>query len=654
MRFDEIAQWSIDKTFKQLSTTKNGLSEREVKSRQKKYGYNSISQHQLTILHLLIKQLKFPFIYLLFFAASISFLLGNIVEGWMLIFFVVFNKLLGFYQEYQSDQILRALEKYLEVTSKVRRDGQEVVVASKFLVPGDIVILEPGDLISADIRFIKTNNVTVDESSLTGESTPVAKDTTIISNTSLKVYQADNIGFSGTLIVSGKAEGIVFAIGDNTQFGAVSRLAMQEKKSSNFAQEMKQFSILILYAVAATLIIIFILNFLIKGNKESILDFFIFSVALAVAITPEALPLIVTFSLARGARQLANNKVIVKRLAAIEDLGSVQLLCTDKTGTLTENVLELAEILSNDDNFLLFANVVSSGVKDKRGKLLNPFEHALQAVLSQELANKMSQITKLFEVPFEPERLRATAIIQMDNQRFVVCRGAYEAIKPLCSAMRPEINEQWVTEYGLQGKRVLAVAIKKLDQHTNIEDEARNEQHLTMIGLVSFIDPIKKDVIAAINKAKKLGVNIKILTGDAPEVALAIGKQIGLITDDKQMITGQQFDKTPNAKKVAVISQESIFARVTPVQKFAIIQLLQKENFVVGYLGDGINDAPALNIADVGIVVKGASDIARQAADIVILQKSLYIIIQGIYFGRTIFTNIVKYIKISLSSRIVN
>lgn len=623
-------------------TSVNGLTETEALLRLEKFGKNELKNREIHWYDIFFRQFSSPFIFLLIFASILAIFLGEAIDGMMILIFVLLNALLGFYQEFHSEQSLKILRRYISPKSRVVREGIEKQIDSSNIVTGDIVLLNPGDKIPADVQFIGTNDLVIDESILTGESAPVKK-----------AGLDQNLGFSGTTVVSGKGTGVVIRVGGQTSLGKISHLTIETKHVSSFEKGISQFSSFILRLIIVTLIFVFIANILIKGPQTDIVRLIIFSIALAVSVIPEALPVVTTFSLSHGALKLAKNKVIVKRLAAIEDLGSVEILCSDKTGTLTENKLSIKGIYPNKEQVLLYAALASSHPKENGNKI-----DAFDAAIWEKLPDKESRIIKNFkkisEAPFDPKRKRNSVLVKDKNEYLLIVRGAPEEIIKISDFLKRKIPPELLVHLknaGNQGNRVLAVGIKKLKELK--VDIVNEEKNLEFQGLLSFIDPVKPTAFEAIKKAEKLGVDIRILTGDSREVATAVAYNVGLIKNKNEVITGDEFMSQTPVNQADSIEKYQIFARVTPEQKYKIIQLLQKKH-EVGFLGEGINDAPALKIANVAIVVDSAADIARDAADIVLLHKSLRVIVEGIKLGRETFANTNKYIKATLSSNFGN
>jgi Mg2+-importing ATPase len=629
-----------------------GLSDQEVKKRQALYGLNEITTKEKTWFDILLRQFKSPFIYLLLAVLVIAFLLGSYCDSLVIFVVVLLNTLVGFYQEYNAAKTLKFLRQYIVSLVHVLRDGKEVEVLSKDLVPGDIVILYPGDIIPADIRLISDQNVMVDESILTGESLPVKKESEPTAQEATEVFKANNIGFWGTTIISGKAKGIIIATGLQTTMGNISQLTIQTERISSFSKQIAQFSLFILRLIFISLIIAFAAQFIVKGSKVNIIELILFASALAVSIIPEALPIITTFALSQGARRLAKKKTIVKRLSAIEDLGNIQVLCTDKTGTLTENVSRVESVFGNNEREIVFyASMVVSFEKENLRKMKG-FNAALFEYLTPEEHTKLDDYKVVAEIPFDPQRRRNVVLVHHDDMYELIDRGSAEEIISRCVGIdesTKKIIEDWIKSEGLKGRRVLGVAKKEVDvKEIKTFDINKEEHDFIFLGLIAFGDPLKKTAINAINKAKLLKIQIKIISGDAQEVCGAVAYQVGLIKDPSDVMLGEEFAKKSDREKLEIVKNYNVFARVSPQQKYEIITYLQQEK-EVGYVGDGINDAPALKIANVALAVQDAAGIACEAADIILLKKSLMVIVDGIEEGRKVFANTLKYIRYTLS-----
>lgn len=630
-----------------------GLSESEAQIRLKNIGPNLITSEQVHWWQVLIRQFTSPFIYLLILASLIAALLGEWTDVVLIALFVFINALLGFYQEYHSERTVYLLKRFVIGHAKALRAGKYEIKEVDKLVPGDIVQVLAGDIIPADLKYISTNKLEVDESLLTGESAPVIK-SDISSITTHGITEAENIGFAGTSVTNGLGIGVVYATGANTYIGQIATLTKETKKISSFEKGLGRFSSFILRTIIITLVLVFLANLFIKGGKISINELLIFSIALAVSVIPEALPVVTTFSLSRGALQLARNKVVVKRLSAIEDLGSVDVLCSDKTGTVTENKLQVEQTFVIAKNLLEYAYLLR-GTGESRFRE-NSFDDAIRKKLTANGfdIHLLSDFNTILEVPFDPATRSNGVILSKTDELLYLLRGAPEVILNHCTHLSQAKQKEilaWFMAQGEDGKRVLAVcAYRQKSKHNQL---AMDRVPFRFIGMISFSDPIKKSAYTAIAKAKNLGITIKLLTGDSKEVSQYVARQTGLIQNSSQVITAAEFETLSIADQHQAIKNCHVFARTSPLEKFAIIKLLQ-EAAVVGFLGEGINDAPGLKISNVGLVVSEASDISREAADIILLKKSLTVIIDGIEEGRRVFANTVKYIKATLASNFGN
>lgn len=650
MKFQDIVEKEKREVLEILKSQETGLTKEEVKKRERIYGFNEIREKEISPFEILFRQFKSAFFYLLILAGILAFFIGEKEEkiNSILIFiFAFFNAVLGFLQEFRAQRALLLLKKYFPPDINVLREGKEKIIDKKFLVPGDIVILEAGDVVPADLRIIEAKNLLVDEAILTGESEPIAKISEKIKKGE-NIFEAKNILFAGTSIVSGRAKGVVISIGKETEIGKIGKLIAKIERPSAYEKEVRDFSKVILRFVILTILFIFLANLLIK-KQQNLGDFLLFCLALLVGIVPEALPVVVGVSLSNGALRLAKRNVLVKRLAAIEDLGNIEILCTDKTGTITENKLGIDEVYSRDEKKCLeFAFLASSGLEKEI--ISNPFDLAIYEK-TKEIVRELKKAKLIFELSFTPQRLRNSVLIERGEKKFLIVRGAPEKIFEL---VKNDLNREELTklvkEKGREGKRVLAVAFKEFEKN---EYSEKDEKDLEFLGLLFFIDPLKKDAKSTLNLARKLGIQIKILTGDSLEVATSIAKEIGLIESEKEAILGKDLEKLSEKEFDEACEKFLVFARVLPETKLKIIKSLQKK-CEVGFIGEGINDAPALKEANVAIAVKGAAEVSKEAADIILLKEDLKTVIEGIRRGRNIFSNIQKYIKATLSSNFGN
>ena len=618
---------SIVKTF--LVDPAFGLKPTEVESRRKEHGLNRLAESKIHPWKIFLRQFKSSFIYLLLGAAVLSFLLGEIIEGWMIVLFILINTSLGFYQEYQSEKTVELLKRYIATKVKVRRDGAVSTIDASDLVPGDIVVIEAGDSIPADIRIIEDMNLTVNEEPLTGESVPVKKESSPLTYAATELYEAKNIGFSGTTIVSGRGLGIVFAIGTRTMLGDIARLAGMATRESKFEQELGKFSKFILYLVVTTLGLIFIANLLIKGWDANIASLAIFSVALAVSVVPEALPVVMTFSLSRGARRLAKNHVVVKRLSSIEDLGSIQVLCTDKTGTLTEGIMKVTIIDTKLETKTLSGLTL---LNTRRTSL----EIAIWEYLTKELKldpqKTIDRARILYEEAFESEKKYAMAVVLADRHKESYIIGAPEVIIGFCSmtsGQKAEITKKF-TQLAESGLRVVGLIHKT-------KGDLKNKTGFSWLALVGVTDPVRIGVKESIQKAQDAHIKIKIVTGDFLPTAISVAEKIGLTVGKKNTMEGKDLEKISVQRLKEIIDDIVIFARVSPHHKLKIIEALQANGETVAMMGDGVNDAPALTQANAGVAIGAGTDVAVEAGDIVLTQSNPQHIVRLIILSRKVY-----------------
>lgn len=649
--YASVATKKLSEIYLDFNSGVDGLTESDAREHLKKYGSNKISIKEVKWWQLLIRQFASPFVYILIFASLLALYLGETIDSIFIASFVLIGAVLGFIQEYNSQKSVELLKKFLVDHVKVLRGRTEIIIPSENLVPGDICILEPGNIIPADIRFVRADNLLVDESILTGESLSVAKVSTLLEEGKISgLHDAINMGFSGTTVVQGKGHGIVTATGSNTEIGSITKLTAQSEGVSTFEKGISKLSGWILKIILATLALLLIVNFLVKkaDNRTSFADVILFSIALAVSVIPETLPVVAALSFSKGSLALAKKHVVVKRLSAVEDLGSIEVLCTDKTGTITENKMSVSAFHADDEKFCLLCGVLASS--SEKGS--SSFDVALISKLGTD--ENTDEWKKINELPFDPERKRNSVLVSLANENKLIVRGAPETILGLCSELSAERKDEasiWIAEREMQGERVIAIAVKKWTGGATYS--TTEEADLEYIGAISFSDPIKESAFAAIKKAEELGVRIKILTGDSKNVAIAVAQKTGIIQNETEAMTGEEFERLSEADQIIAVENVNVFARVSPEQKYRVIQLLERK-YEVGFMGDGINDAPALKLASVALAVDTASDIARSASDIVLLDPSLSVIIDGIKGGREIFANMVKYLKTTLISNFGN
>ncbi len=650
MRKQEVLEITLPILYGKLETSEQGLTDEEARRRLEKYGRNILQRKNIRAIDILFRQFKNSLVYLLVAAGLIAYGVKDYSDGTIIFIILALNTLLGFYQEYKSEKIVERLSRFLAKQVKVKRNSQVIFLDEPQIAPGDVVIVQEGDIVPADIRLIEAENLQVNESQLTGESFPAVKSVAAGLNT-----PDQSLLFTGSVIEKGSGVGVVYATGSNTELGGLAKIAAETEKQTQYEKSLQSFSWLLVRIALVGLTFVFLAKFFFAAGRQNPTDLLLFIIALAVAAVPEALPVIATVALSKESFKLAKSHVVVRRLSAMEDLGNINMLCTDKTGTITENKMTVKKIVSVDERlFQIFSYIGTvplgnlSGVKRKR--IQNSYGDSFSHYLDDNIKNEARHFKVLKEFSFDPEDRRSRLVIkdEANNKYFLVSIGAPEVLLAISNEEDKDEHLRLISQEGKNGLLHLAIAYKEVFYDAEF-DILKNERDLIFLGYASLEDLLRPTAKSAIEHAERLGVKIKILTGDSKEVAEYVGKQIGLIKDGDAVCEGSELGKmSPDDFSQAVFNC-NVFARLTPVQKFNIINELKK-NYVVAYQGDGINDALALKTADVAIAVDSATDIAKESADIVLLSKSLEIIINGIKYGRAVFVNINKYIKYAMSN----
>ncbi len=613
-----------------------GLSEQEAEVRRLRFGRNALPQKKNRWVDILIRQCRGSFNYLLYVAAILSFAFGEHIDALFIVAFVVFGVGLSFFQEYKANLATEKLRAFLVRTITVRRDNEDVEVSIEDVVVGDIVKLEPGDIVPADAVVRYENGFLVDETTFTGESVPVSKE---VVKEVITPYREETMVLQGTTVVSGFAYAEVVQTGTQTRFASIAKKVSETEAQSELTKNIDTISSFILRATIITLLAVVLANILIDQDITSIPTLIIFSIALAVSVVPEALPLVMMFSLSRSSLRLAHKGVIVKRLTSVQDLGSIDLLCTDKTGTITENKLVYCnEYIIPEAPFhpLVYARLAA---QDLTGDKPEPFDLAIDEALKGDLRSVCERFTLEEEESFDPHVRSNGAFVTNGEQRLHIRRGSPEYFFDQGIIDRDRVGA-WLLDEERAGHRVLGVSYD-------------DGQGVRFGGFVSFEDVLKESTLETMAHARKLNIAITIITGDSYVVAEAIGRQTGLVSEHEQVVDASEFLSLGKDVQRERVESIRVFARTKPEQKFEIITLL-KETHTVGYLGEGINDSPALKASHVSMVVQSASDIARETADIVLLKSDLHVIIEGIRYGRETHANILKYIRATLVSNFGN
>lgn len=668
-----VASLDIEAVYKKLSTNANGLDLREVRDRIAKFGKNNVAHAKPKAWYwMLLSNFNNPFVLVLLLLGSVSILTYDFKGAILVAAMVLLAVLLRFFQEFRSSRAAEALRLMVRIKASVKRatPNQDPSLSNRAeipiedLVPGDVVYLTAGDMVPADIRLISAKDLFISQATLTGESIPVEKYFLPIETDTLSdPLSKNNLCFMGTSIMSGYGEGIVINTGALTYFGSLAQDINNQRPQTNFDKGINAITWLLIKFICVMVPIIFFINGILKGNWQ---ESFLFSIAVAIGITPEMLPMIVTTNLAKGAVAMSKLKVIVKRLNSIQSLGAMNILCTDKTGTLTQDKIILEKYLDAvgvESNRVLeygyLNSFFQSGLKNMMDLAI--LEHANQL---KEL-NIHSDYDKVDEIPFDFVRKRMSVIIKhTDEPDILICKGAAEELINLCTQV--ELQNQGVQvidnerkasiinmarKINADGFRVITVAYKIFSKNKtqySIEDE----QDLVFLGLMAFLDPPKETARMALELLHDYNVQVKILTGDTDIITQAICRVVNL--PHEHILLGSELDLLSDPELSAKVEQTTIFAKLTPMHKARIIKILKAQGNVVGYLGDGINDAAGLFEADVGISVDTATDIARESADIILLEKSLLVMVDGVIKGREVYGNIIKYIKMAVSSNFGN
>lgn len=657
-------------------TTPSGLSSDEVERRQAQYGRNEVEhERRKNPVTMFIRAFINPFIGILTLLIVVSYVLDVWTAApeekeWTTILIIatmiLLSVIIRFCQDWRASRSSEALRKMVKNTCSVKRAGREVEeLPIEELVPGDIVTLAAGDMIPADVRVIETKDLFVSQSSLTGESEPIEKRPDARGRKYVRgsVVELDNICYMGSNVISGSATAVVFGTGGNTYLGTIARAIVGHRAATAFDRGIARVSLLLIRFMLIMVPFVFLVNGITKGDW---LEAFIFAVSVAVGLTPEMLPMIVTANLSKGAVAMSRKKVIVKDLNAIQNFGAMNILCTDKTGTLTCDQIVLERYINADGSaddsrrilrHAYFNSFFQTGLKNLMDRAI------LAHVRELELESMKDDYRKVDEIPFDFTRRRMSVVVEdRTGKRQIVTKGAVEEMLEICSyteeggAVRELTPERIATAKAIcermnhQGLRVLAVAHRSfLGKEDNFS--VGDERDMVLIGFLAFLDPPKPSAESAIRQLQNYGIEVKVLSGDNDAVVRTVARQVGITG---KALTGRELEELEGEELRRAVQEASVFSKVTPLQKTQIITLLQEAQHTVGFLGDGINDAAALRQSDIGISVDSAVDIAKESADIILLEKDLMVLKEGVVEGRRTFGNIVKYIKMTASSNFGN
>ena len=661
----EKARPNTETVLRELESRLDGLTQAEADSRLKQYGLNEIARERRQSAPMrLLSNIKNPLVLLLTALGVLSYLTGDVRATVVIFVMVILGVVLRFYQEIRADNAAERLKAMVSNTATLVRDGKEAELPLKILVPGDIIRLAAGDMVPADVRVLSAKDLFLNQSALTGESLPVERKADTASADAQNPLELPNICFLGSNVESGSATAVVIHTGSKTYFGSLAASIVGQRQLTSFDKGVNKFTWLMIWFIAVMVPAVFLINGLSKHNW---LEAFLFAMAVAVGLTPEMLPMIVTVNLSKGALAMARKKVIVKRLNAIQNFGAMDVLCTDKTGTLTQGKIVLEKHLDAhgdpSEKVLQYGYLNSyhhTGLKNLLDEAILAHEELEEHLKAGE------KYRKIDEIPFDFVRRRMSVVVEdTTGLNTLICKGAVEEVLGLCTRVevKGEVIEvlpehdakrrQIADDLNGQGFRVIALAYKQMPGATDEPTYAvKDESDLILLGFLAFLDPPKDTAAEALKQLHHLSVDAKILTGDNEIITAFICKEVGLPVE--HLLLGSQIEAMSEAELAEATSVTSVFARLAPAHKERIIRALQSKGHVVGFMGDGINDAPALKAADIGISVDSAVDIAKESSDIILLENSLLILEQGVLEGRRVFGNIVKYIKMAASSNFGN
>ena len=669
LKLKEYAKMNIQNILEELKTTNEGLSCVEIEEKQEEYGKNILDlKNNKTLLSRLKEAFINPFNIVLILVAIVTFFTDVIIATkkdyltfMLIISTVIISAMISFFQQASSDKAAQKLKKMISNKIDVIRDGNQEVIDVEEVVPGDIVKLSSGDMIPGDVRFLEAKDLFIDQASLTGESNPVEK-FVILKDNEAELTDLSNIGFMGTNVVSGSATAVIVGTGNQTYFGSMAKSLYSVNEKNSFENGVDSVSKLLIKFMVVMVPIILVINLLTKGDWW---DSLIFAITIAVGLTPEMLPVIMTSTLAKGAVDMSKKKTIVKRLSSIQTFGEMNILCTDKTGTLTEDEIVLEKYMDVDGNeskrvlkHAFLNSYFQTGLK-------NLIDVAIIARAENENMNILKETyVREDEIPFDFSRRRMSVVLRDQNsKRQLITKGAVDEIMSICSYidingtaieltndLRKKAYEVY-EENNHDGLRIVAVA-QKNNIHSVETFGISDEQDMVLIGFVGFLDPPKKSAQEAITALKQHGVDTIVLTGDSEGVAINVCKKVGISTEN--CLTGKDVEEMTDKELKQKSKICHLYSKLSPLQKQRIVRIYQEQGNTVGYMGDGINDSPPLKQADVGISVDTAVDIAKETADIILLEKDLNVLEEGVITGRKTFTNILKYLKMATSGNFGN
>ena len=651
---------SIDVVLQKYNTSKEGLSVSESEKRLAEVGFNELREKKK--IHgwlLFLNQFKDFMIIILIAAAVLSGIMGDATDTFIILIIVFLNAIVGFVQEYRAERAMDALKKMTVTQSQVLRDGRTIIISSIELVPGDVVIIEAGNVVPADIRLMETHSLRVDESSLTGESVAVDKMNIELSEDNIPLGDQLNMAFKGTLVANGRAKGIVVETGMKTELGKIANMLQDRDVMTPLQDRMDKFGKKLSYIILLICVILFISGIL---RGEDTYQVLLLSVSLAVAAIPEALPVLITVALSRGAARLAKKQALVRKLPAVETLGSVNFICTDKTGTLTQNSMHVVSFFDaykeakSENKVQLFNLCIALNHDVKFNDAKEPFGEATELALVHHVIKKLGlkkveDIAKihprLAELPFDSDRKCMTTVHRYKGRFLIITKGASESISAVLKHNdQQEILNKYSDRWASNGKRVLAYAYKFVNALPEPFNYTSVEKDLNLAGIAGLIDPPRQEVKAAISECKAAGIKPVMITGDHPATAKAIAKDIGILGKRDLVMSGPELNHASDETFSDQVEKVAVYARVSPDQKLRIVRMLQSKGHFAAMTGDGVNDAPSLKAANIGVAMGiNGTDVSKEAADLVLLDDNFATIIKAVKEGRRIFDNIRKFVK---------
>ncbi len=655
---------SADETLKTLNSSINGLTSSEAQKRLLEHGNNElVEEKKAGPIQIFLGQFMDILIVILIIAAIAAYYVGDTLDAIVILIVVLINAIVGFIQEYRAEKAMEKLKGMISSEAVVIRDGQEQKVPAGDLTLGDIVLLEEGDNVPADLRIIESYDLLIDESAMTGESLPVEKHPEILLTDD---HGSENMAFMETDVVSGRGKGAVVEIGMETEIGKIAEMIQGEEEQTPLQRKIAGLGKTLGLLAVLVCSFVFALEYL-QGTP--LVETFMTAVSLAVAAIPEGLPAILTLTLALGMQRMAKSNAIVRKLLAVETLGSCNVICTDKTGTLTLNQMTVRDTRVNDPEMVYKISALCNNATQSNGKLLgDPTDAALLVYADENGYNRKEleeKYPRLQEIPLDSTRKRMTTVNQIEGERYLLIKGAPEVLLQRCSeiegeygvcSIKPEDTESAMKDLNeMTGNalRVLGFAYRKLSPDENLEDKEGLEKDLIFAGLVGMMDPPREEAKKAIATAKKAGIRVVMITGDHKDTAVAIAREIGIVDGNEIVaLTGTDLDKLSDEKFENIVDDVSVYARVFPEQKVRIVETLKKKGNVASMTGDGVNDAPALKKAPIGVAMGSGTDVAKESADMLLQDDNFATIVKAVREGRTIFDNIRRFVRFQLSTNI--